>query len=64
MPLLETGSRWRVLAGAVDPAHLASNVAAAELAVPAEVADELASLAEKLFHDVQSLLAQTGGTRK
>ena len=37
---------WRVLSGAVDPAQLASNVAAAELAVPAEVADELASLAE------------------
>jgi len=37
---------WRVLSGAVDPAQLASNVAAAGLAVPAEVADELATLAE------------------
>jgi aryl-alcohol dehydrogenase-like predicted oxidoreductase len=37
---------WRVLSGAVDPGQLASNVAAAQLVVPAEVADELASLAE------------------
>jgi aryl-alcohol dehydrogenase-like predicted oxidoreductase len=37
---------WRVLSGAVDPAQLASNVAAAELVVPAEVADELDTLAE------------------
>ena len=37
---------WRVLSGAVDPAQLASNVAAAELVVPAEVADELTTLAE------------------
>jgi len=37
---------WRVLSGAVDPAQLAGNVAAAELVVPAEVADELATLAE------------------
>ena len=37
---------WRVLSGAVDPAQLASNVAGAGLAVPAAVADELATLAE------------------
>ncbi|MDT7581083.1 MAG: hypothetical protein QOK35_2347 [Pseudonocardiales bacterium] len=37
---------WRVLSGAVDPAQLASNVAAAGLVVPAEVAGELATLAE------------------
>jgi aryl-alcohol dehydrogenase-like predicted oxidoreductase len=37
---------WRVLSGAVDAAQLASNVAAAELTVPAEVAAELATLAE------------------
>jgi aryl-alcohol dehydrogenase-like predicted oxidoreductase len=37
---------WRVLSGAVDAAQVASNLAAAELTVPAEVADELATLAE------------------
>jgi aryl-alcohol dehydrogenase-like predicted oxidoreductase len=37
---------WRVLSGAVDPAQLASNVAAAGLVVPADVAGELAALAE------------------
>ncbi|HEX8581537.1 MAG TPA: aldo/keto reductase [Acidimicrobiales bacterium] len=37
---------WRVLSGAVDPAQVASNVAAEGLTVPAEVADELAGLAE------------------
>jgi len=37
---------WRVLSGAVDPAQLASNVAGAGLVVPAEVAAELAALAE------------------
>lgn len=37
---------WRVLSGAVVPAQLASNVAAAGLAVPAEVAGELGTLAE------------------
>ena len=37
---------WRVLSGAVDPAQVASNAAAEGLVVPAEVADELATLAE------------------
>jgi aryl-alcohol dehydrogenase-like predicted oxidoreductase len=37
---------WRVLSGAVDPAQVVSNAAAAEVAVPGAVADELAGLAE------------------
>lgn len=37
---------WRVLSGAMDPEQLASNVAAERLAVPADVAAELATLAE------------------
>jgi aryl-alcohol dehydrogenase-like predicted oxidoreductase len=37
---------WRVLSGAIDPAQLASNAAAAELALPATVIEELAALAE------------------
>jgi aryl-alcohol dehydrogenase-like predicted oxidoreductase len=36
---------WRVLSGAVEPAQLTSNVAAAELVMPADLADELPSLA-------------------
>jgi aryl-alcohol dehydrogenase-like predicted oxidoreductase len=37
---------WRVLSGAVDPAQVASNATAAAVALPADVLDELASLAE------------------
>jgi aryl-alcohol dehydrogenase-like predicted oxidoreductase len=37
---------WRVLSGAVDPAQVASNAAAADLALPDAVAAELAGLAE------------------
>jgi aryl-alcohol dehydrogenase-like predicted oxidoreductase len=37
---------WRVLSGAVDPAQVASNAAAAAVALPADVLDELGSLAE------------------
>ena len=37
---------WRVLSGAVDPAQVASNAEAADLAVPAAVVAELAGLAE------------------
>src|SRR6185503_8124932 len=37
---------WRVLSGAVDPAQVASNAAAADRALPETVAAELAGLAE------------------
>ena len=37
---------WRVLSGAVDPAQLASNAAAAAVALPPAALDELAELAE------------------
>jgi aryl-alcohol dehydrogenase-like predicted oxidoreductase len=37
----------RVLSGAVDGEQLASNVAAAALPIPAELAEELADLAEE-----------------
>ena len=37
---------WRVLSGAVDPAQVASNAAAADLALPDAVAAELSGLAE------------------
>jgi aryl-alcohol dehydrogenase-like predicted oxidoreductase len=37
---------WRVLSGAVDPAQVASNAAAADLTLPDTVAAELAGLAE------------------
>jgi aryl-alcohol dehydrogenase-like predicted oxidoreductase len=37
---------WRVLSGAVNPAQVASNAAAAAVALPSDVLDELGSLAE------------------
>jgi aryl-alcohol dehydrogenase-like predicted oxidoreductase len=37
---------WRVLSGAVDPAQVASNAAAAAVALPADVLGELETLAE------------------
>jgi aryl-alcohol dehydrogenase-like predicted oxidoreductase len=37
---------WRVLSGGVDPAQVASNAAAAAVALPAEVLSELGTLAE------------------
>ena len=37
---------WRVLSGAVDPAQVASNAAAADLALPDGRGGELAGLAE------------------
>jgi aryl-alcohol dehydrogenase-like predicted oxidoreductase len=38
---------WRVLSGAVDPAQVASNAAAEDLVVPADVVDRLAEVAEE-----------------
>jgi aryl-alcohol dehydrogenase-like predicted oxidoreductase len=37
---------WRVLSGGVDPAQVASNVAGAAVALPADVLSELETLAE------------------
>jgi aryl-alcohol dehydrogenase-like predicted oxidoreductase len=38
---------WCVLSGAVDPAQVASNAAAADLAVPARLTAELDEVAEE-----------------
>ena len=38
---------WRVLSGAVDPAQVASNAAAADVTLPADALSELEALAEK-----------------